>query len=139
MSIYESPALYARKVRITERLAYIWCEHQLKLQAEANKASVCPRCGEASLEWEIGSYEEGNADYIYCSNYEFSYEEDGEQYLGDCDYTSEIKSEHEPLAVWYTFDHLLAMNCGSMDGVNGFGDLQKWFLSAKKDIEKIAG
>jgi hypothetical protein len=107
---------------------------------KVEKASVCPKCGKPSLEWEMGSYEEGSDDYIYCSNYEVPYlDEDGEQYFKDCEYVSDIKTEHEPLAHWYTFDHLLAINCGSMNGVKEFGGLQNWFISAKKDIEEIMG
>lgn len=141
MNIYENPALYARTVRITERLARIWCDHQQKLMAQVEKASFCPKCGKPTLEWELGSYEEGNEDYIYCSNYEVPYvnEEDGEQWLGDCDYMSDIKTEHEPLAHWYTFDHLLALNRTNMNVVEEFGGLKKWFTFAKKDIEEILG
>lgn len=139
MSIYETPALYARKVRITERLARIWCNHQLKLQADVELASICPKCGKPTLESEMGCYEEGTEAYVYCSNDTIPYEDEDDAtiQLGECDYVSDVREEHVPLSNWYTFDHLLAMHSGIMGEVSDYGGLIEWFTSAKKDIEEV--
>ncbi|KJD37375.1 hypothetical protein QD46_25240 [Paenibacillus polymyxa] len=141
MSIYDDPAAYARKVRITERLSRTWCEYQAKILKEHEAAKRCPSCGKHTLEYEGGSYEECIQPYIYCSNDEISaLDEDGEEYFAECDFSADFDNDkHEAIPIDYTYDHILAMNCGTMNGVKEFGGLQAWFAYAKRDIERFAG
>ncbi|MGR6760290.1 hypothetical protein ACU1JV_00405 [Paenibacillus sp. T2-29] len=141
MSIYDDPAAYARKVRITERLSRIWCEYQAKILKEHEAAKRCPSCGKHTLEYEGGSYEECIQPYIYCSNDEIlAIDEDGVEYFAECDFSADFDIEkHEAIPIDHTYDHILAMNCGTMNGVKEFGGLKAWFAYAKRDIEKFAG
>ncbi|WP_311078105.1 hypothetical protein [Paenibacillus polymyxa] len=140
MSIYDDPAAYARKVRITERLSRIWCEYQVKITEEHEAAKRCPSCGKHTLEYEGGSYEESISPYIYCSNDEIpAVDEDGEKYFFECDYSADFDNEkHEAIPIDYTYDHILAMNCGGMNGVKELGGLQAWFAYAKCYIEGLS-
>lgn len=141
MSIYDDPAAYARKVRITERLSRIWCEYQAKILKEHEAAKRCPSCGKHTLEYEGGSYEECIQPYIYCSNDEIpAIDVDGEEYFAECDYSADFDdNKHEAIPIDYTYDHILSMNCDTINGVKEFGGLQAWFTYAKRDIENFVG
>lgn len=137
MSIYTDYAAYARKVRITERLAKIWCDNQLKLAAEIEEAKKCPSCGKNTLEYEMGSYEENERDCIYCSNYEIPLvDEDGEQYFGECDFVTTEIDKHEALMPWYDFDTLWAFSYPENLIIANEG-LQGWLKFVKEEVEKI--
>lgn len=137
MSIYADHVAYARKVRITESMAKIWCDNQLKLAAEIEEARKCPVCGKKTLEYEIGSYEENERDCIYCSNDQIPLvDEDGEHYFGECDFATTETEKYEALMPWYDFDTLWAFSYPENLIIANEG-LQEWLKFAKEEVEKI--
>lgn len=111
MSIYNNPEVYAKKTLMTTEQAIIRCEHFKKLQQVMYEAKKCPKCRQHTLEIEGGSYEEGTQDYVYCENDKVTVnDEDGEEYLTDCDFTSDVEKEFEPISHWYDFDVVLAFS-----------------------------
>lgn len=138
MSIHNDHVEYAKKVRMPVNLAKIWCTNQLEIKEEMNKAKICPKCEKPTLELELGSYEEGYNDYVYCVNNEIlAIDDDGEEYYTDCDYTSEPKNEHEPLSCWYDFDVLLAHSIGYDESRKHDTDLQEWLKFVREEVGKI--
>lgn len=110
MSIYNNSEEYAKRTFMSLEQAEIRCEYFRKLQQKMYESKKCPKCGQHTLEIEGGSYEEGTKDYVYCENDKVSeIDEDGEKYLADCDYTSDVDKEHEPISQWYDFDEVLAL------------------------------
>lgn len=138
MSIYNDHVSYAKKVRIPIRLAKIWCDNQLELQKEMDKAKICPSCGKPTLCLEGGDYYEGTRDYVYCENSEIlAVDVDGENYYEECDYTSESEKKHEPLSTWYDFDVLLAFSCGMIDRQQEYPNLHEWLKFIRDEVAKI--
>jgi len=137
LSIYNDPIAYAREYRVPVRLSRIWCEKQLALRAEQEAASICPKCRQPALVIEHGNYEEGTRDYVYCDNDEIpALNEDGEKEYISCDFVSEFEKQFEPLAHWWDFDPIIAMNCGTMDGVKEFGGLAEWLKFVRDTVKE---
>ncbi|ALP36813.1 hypothetical protein ASL14_12210 [Paenibacillus sp. IHB B 3084] len=59
MNIYDNPEKFAKDLKISLEQAEMWCKNQKKIQEEIEQARLCPKCGKHTLEYEIGSYEEG--------------------------------------------------------------------------------
>lgn len=111
MSIYDNPKEYAEKTSITLEQANVRCKYYKELENKVNEARKCPECGGHTLELESGSYYEGTSDFIYCDNEE-----------NDCEFTSNVTEQFEPLLHGYDFDIVLYF------GVN---DIQQ------KDIKEV--
>ncbi len=107
MSIYDNPQNYAEEASITIEQATLRCKYFKELEAKIHEARKCPRCGEYTLEFEGGSYEENYRDYVYCTNENIPDNENGEGYYVDCDFTSEIIDQFELLSTGYNFDVVL--------------------------------
>ncbi len=113
MSIYDNPQEYANKAYITLEQAKIRCKHFKKIEEEINETRKCPKCGEYTLEFEGGSYEEGYSDFIYCTNEVRQIDEDCdgcdvcEGCFVECEFTSNVTGQFEPLSDGYNFDIVL--------------------------------
>jgi hypothetical protein len=137
MSLYADPMKYARMVRLPLSLAKTWCEKQLKIENEIEKARVCPTCQKATLEYETGDYEAGTTDYIYCSNDEIQViDEDGEPYFTECDFVSDPQKQFEPLMIGYDFDFISALSWDNTHSLKQFNNLLEWVNYAKVEITK---
>lgn len=137
--MYNDPVAFARQVRMPMSLSKIWCANQLELQKQMEAARLCPKCLQYTLVLEPGSYEECTNDYVYCENYEVPAidEDDGTEYMAECDYVTYPEKAHEPLAHWFDFDIIWAFSCGFMDKMHEFGNLQEWVRFCREEVEKI--
>lgn len=127
MTIYKDPQTYAKEAYISLELATIRCAEYLPFVEAIEPAKKCPNCGEHTLAIELGSYEEGTSELVYCEN------EEG------CDFTSEVTDELEPLQHWYAFDEVLALSCDiDRDGLSTFEEQLgcSWVEYAEKIIKK---
>lgn len=108
MALCDNSKEYAEKTLISLEQAEIRCEYFRKIKEKMYEAKKCPKCGEHTLEIEGGSYEEGINSYVYCENDKIIViDEDGEEYETECDFTSDITKEFEPISDWYDFDVVL--------------------------------
>jgi carboxypeptidase C (cathepsin A) len=111
MSLYDHPKEYAKETFMSLDQAEIRCRHYKKMQEKRHKAKKCPTCGKHTLQIEDGSYEEGITAYVYCENDEVPYvDEEGDTCFTDCEFTSEITEQYEPISHWYDFDEVLAFS-----------------------------
>lgn len=139
MCIYDDHKAYARKVRITERMAKLWCDHQKKKIKEIHEAKKCPLCSAHTLEYESGSYEYNEPDYVYCDNDEIPLvDEEGESYLGTCEFATTNIEDYIKLQHGYDFDYLLALNEYGMTGAGVYGGLANWVKHAKQIISEVS-
>lgn len=125
MSIYNNPEMYAKETHITLEQAEIRCAHFRKLEELSYIAKKCPSCGQHTLVYEEGSYEEGYSSYVYCENDKLNIIEDGEEYESDCEFTSNVTKPYEAIR-----------GVGDLDIVLMFAfDLQKNI----KAVERMVG
>jgi len=126
--IYDNAEEYAKQTFTTLEQAKIRCDHYKKLQEQQHQAKKCPKCGQHTLEFETGCYEEGYGDYIYCENekVEKVIDEDGEEFYKECDFTSKVTKNFEPIHHWWDFDEVLAFSI----------DIER---DGKEEIEKQIG
>lgn len=111
MSIYNNPKQYAETTFMTLEQAKVRCNYYNKLEKLIYEAKKCPKCGEHTLEIESGCYEEGYSDYVYCGNDNIkTVDGDGEDFFDECDFTSDVRKEFEPISHWYDFDVVLAFS-----------------------------
>lgn len=111
MSIYNNIEEYAKQTFMTTEQATIRCAHFKELEQKTHEAKKCPKCGKHMLAIETGSYEEGTHDYVYCENEQvLVVDEDGDECFTDCDFTSDVETEYEPIWHWYDFDEVLAFS-----------------------------
>ena len=66
LSIYSNPKKYAQKCQIPLNLVKIECRKQKQFERK-RKHIICPRCKHKSLDYEMGSYEEGYGSYLECN------------------------------------------------------------------------
>lgn len=126
MSIYNNPELYAKEANITLEQAEIRCTYFRKLEELNYLAKKCPSCGQHTLTFEEGSYEEGYGSYIYCDNDKLIQTENGEEYESDCEFTSDVEKSYEAIC-----------DVRDLDVVLMFGfDMQK---SDIKEFEAMVG
>lgn len=117
MSIYNVPKDYAAQTVMSLEQATIRCNHYKKIEEQSFEASKCPQCGQHTLAIECGSFEEGYSDFVYCENDKVTVtDEDGETYHTDCDFTSNVTKEYEPISHYYDFDEVLAFSIGIEQG-----------------------
>lgn len=137
MSVYDDPEAYAKMVRMPLSLSRIWCASKLETEKEIENAKVCPKCGKATLTYEIGDWEACESDYVYCENGDvLEMDEDGEEYFNDCDYVTDPEKKHEPLRAWYDFDEFLAMSCWNDSPLDRFDNLIEWVRYMKQTVMK---
>jgi hypothetical protein len=119
MSLCDNAKEYAEKTYITLEQAKIRCQYFIKLKAKIYEAKKCPKCGEHTLEIESGSYEEGYSSYVYCENDKIpTVDEDGDEYMEECDFTSDVTKEFEPISHWFDFDVVLMFSINiESDGI----------------------
>lgn len=111
MSIYNNTEEYAKQTFMSLEQSEIRCKYFRKIQQKMHESKRCSKCGQHTLEIESGSYEEGTQDFVYCENDKVSViDEYGEKYLTDCDFTSDVDKEYEPVNHWYDFDEVLAFS-----------------------------
>jgi hypothetical protein len=133
VSLYKNPKQYAKEMGITERLAILFCGYQLRLAERIEKAKFCPQCGKASLEFELGCYEEQSVDQVYCENDMVPFvNEDGEPDYKECEFhTSNITADTALLQFGSDFDPVWALRDSWL------GDRRDWFDYAKQSIIDI--
>lgn len=141
MSLYNDPKEYAAQTLMSLEQATIRCNHFKKLKDQIFKAKKCPQCGQHTLEIEGGSYEEGYNSFVYCENDAVNVtDEDGEIYQTDCDFTSNVKKEYEPISHYYDFDDVLAFSIHiKKDGLASVESSMgcSWSEFVKKANEKL--
>jgi hypothetical protein len=108
MSLCDNPKEYAKQTHISLEQAEIRCKYFKELKEKIHAARKCPKCGEHTLAIEGGSYEEGIQSYVYCENDKIpTIDEEGDEYMEECDFTSDVTKEFEPISHWYDFDVVL--------------------------------
>lgn len=128
MSIYNDPDQYAKLTRIPLETAKIFCNHYLNVQEEIEKATICPKCGEQTLDYESGSYEEGTNTYVFCANDSIKrIDNEGNEYEDECEFSSEDVEKFAPLFPHYDLDVVLYF-------ASTFKEEENWDKSTKEVI-----
>jgi ssDNA-binding Zn-finger/Zn-ribbon topoisomerase 1 len=140
MALCDDTKNYAKETFITMEQAEIRCEHFKKIHQKIQDAKKCPKCGKHTLQIELGSYEENTTDYVYCDNDEIPYIEDGEEYFNECDFTSDVTAQFEPISHWYDFDIVSSFACNIES--EGLSQIEKqigssWFDFVEDDNKKL--
>lgn len=88
---------YAETCKCTLEQAEIRVKITVARQEETHQAKLCPVCKEHSLSIEYDEPEDSSKSWVACQS------EDGE-----CEYTTDVTKEHEPLQIWHDFDEIMA-------------------------------